>query len=68
MKSTEDSVCDSKSSKKRRKRVKKKNAPRKSTSINQLTVSQTSDAVDNNDTNTDRSSLDSHSSEPDMKE
>lgn len=68
LKSTEDSVGDSKSSKKRRKRVKRKNAPRKSTSVNQLTISQTSDTLDNNDTNTDRSSLESHSSEVDLKE
>lgn len=68
LKMGEDSVGDSKSSKKRRKRVKRKNAPRKSSSVNQLIVSQTSDTVDNNDTNTDRSSLESHSSDPDLKE
>lgn len=67
-KSAEDSVADSKSSRKRRKRVKRKNAPRKSTSINQMTVSQISETLDNNDTNTDRSSLESHSSDTDLKE
>ncbi|KAJ8957636.1 hypothetical protein NQ318_017525 [Aromia moschata] len=67
-KSVVEPVSESKSSKKRRKRVRRKNAPRKSNSINQIAPSQTSDNLDNNDTITDRSSLDSNSSEPELKE
>ncbi|XP_018569691.1 phosphatidate phosphatase LPIN3 isoform X1 [Anoplophora glabripennis] len=64
----EDPQSESKSSKKRRKRVRRKNPPRKSNSINQLTASQNSDNLENNDTITDRSSLDSNSSEPELKD
>lgn len=60
---------ESKNSKKKRKKMRRKNAPRKSSSINQITTSQTSDIVEkNSDSATDRSSLDSNSSDPELKE
>ncbi|KAJ8925568.1 hypothetical protein NQ315_009408 [Exocentrus adspersus] len=64
----DDTPSESKSSKKRRRRIRRKNPPRKSNSINQLNSSQNSDNVENNDTITDRSSLDSNSSEPELKD
>ncbi|XP_056634366.1 phosphatidate phosphatase LPIN3 isoform X1 [Diorhabda sublineata] len=67
-KSTDDPSTESKSSKKRRKRLRRKNAPKKSSSINQISASQASENLENNDTITDRSSLDSNGSEPDLKE
>ncbi|XP_072378648.1 phosphatidate phosphatase LPIN3 isoform X2 [Diabrotica undecimpunctata] len=65
---TDDPTNENKSSKKRRKRVRRKNAPKKSSSINQMTSSQISENLENNDTITDRSSLDSNGSDPDIKE
>ncbi|KAG5868990.1 hypothetical protein JTB14_025267 [Gonioctena quinquepunctata] len=67
VKSIEDLPSDNKSSKKRRKRVRRKNAPRKSASINQLGT-QASDHLENNETVTDKSSLGSTSSDADVKE
>lgn len=67
-KNTDDPSTDSKSSKKRRKRLRRKNAPKKSTSINQISASQASENLENNDTITDRSSLESNCSEQDLKE
>ncbi|XP_074027321.1 phosphatidate phosphatase LPIN [Leptinotarsa decemlineata] len=68
VKSIDEVPSDSKNSnKKRRKRVRRKNAPRKSTSINQMQISQTSENLENNETVTDKSSLDSTSSDQDVK-
>ncbi|XP_076260267.1 phosphatidate phosphatase LPIN isoform X3 [Rhynchophorus ferrugineus] len=68
-KTPDDPLSESKSSKKKRKKMRKKNATRKS-STNSYVASSTSDAVDNrtNGSTTDRSSLDSNSSEPELKE
>nr|QYV43132.1 lipid metabolism-related protein [Colaphellus bowringi] len=68
VKSIEELPIDTRSSKKRRKRVRRKNAPRKSTSINQIPMSQTSENLENNDNVTDKSSQDSTSSDPDVKD
>nr|CAH7738238.1 unnamed protein product [Callosobruchus chinensis] len=61
------SLTDSKSSKKRRKRVRRKNTPKKSSSVSQLLV-QASENVETNDTITDKSSMDSNSSDQEVKE
>lgn len=63
----DDPTNESKSSKKRRKRVRRKNAPKKSSSINQMTSSQISENLETNDTITDRSSLDSNGSDPELQ-
>lgn len=56
---------ESRSSKKKRRKTKKKNAPRKSSSVNQMA----SDVVEKNDSaTTDPSSIESNSSEPELKE
>ncbi|CAH1114571.1 unnamed protein product [Psylliodes chrysocephalus] len=68
IKSPDEPSGENKSNKKRRKRVRRKNAPKKSTSINQLTASQISENIETNDTITDRSSLDSNASDPDIKD
>ncbi|CAH2003396.1 unnamed protein product [Acanthoscelides obtectus] len=61
------SLTDSKSSKKRRKRVRRKNTPKKSNSVNQL-LAQAGENTETNDTITDKSSMDSNSSDQEVKE
>lgn len=63
-----DDVADNKSGRKRRKRVRRKNAPKKSSSVNQLTTSQTLETLEVTELITDRSSIDSNSSDPELKD
>ncbi|CAH0551237.1 unnamed protein product [Brassicogethes aeneus] len=63
----EETVTDSKNNKKKRKKMRRKNAARKSNSVHQLTTPNVEVAEKISDSNTDRSSLDSNSSEPELQ-
>ncbi|KAH0815419.1 hypothetical protein GEV33_007372 [Tenebrio molitor] len=60
----DDHSGESRSSKKKRRKTKKKNAPRKSSSVNQISV----EPEKNDSVTTDPSSIESNSSEPELKE
>ncbi|XP_030761072.1 phosphatidate phosphatase LPIN3 [Sitophilus oryzae] len=68
IKTPEDPPSDSKNSKKKRKKMRKKNSTRKSLSNNFLTSPTSETAEKTNGSTTDRSSLDSNCSEPELKD
>ncbi|RZC36849.1 phosphatidate phosphatase LPIN3 [Asbolus verrucosus] len=64
----DDPGSESRSSKKKRRKMKKKNAPRKSSSVNQIAANVEQAADKNDSATTDPSSIESNSSEPELKE